>query len=517
MSYCIYLRKSRKDLEAEQAGQGETLARHERTLLSLARQRNLIIGNIYREIVSGESIAARPMMQKLLKEVESGIWDGVLVMEIERLARGDTIDQGTVQRAFQYSNTYIITPQKTYDPSNEFDEEYFEFGLFMSRREYKTIKRRMQAGRYAAAKEGKWPFNAAPYGYRRVKIQNEKGWTLAFDDSEASVGRMIFSMFTGADRKGITIIRRYLNQHGIKPRKGNLWTDSSIRGILSNPAYDGKVAIGRRKVVPAIEDGLPVKTRPRADDYAIYEGRHPSLISHAVFSEAQSYLGHGTPKLPESYGVKNPLAGMIICKECGKRMQRRPATSPDIKNGAKYDMLICKSEDCPTVGSPLALVERELIRALEDWVTGYELKEELPESHVPELEQLLENARQEHDTLENQKSRLYDLLEQGIYDSETFLTRSRSLQDRLEESQAGILHLEQELESARKIQANITGFLPACKDLLSCYWSLDVSDRNKALKILIDSVDYRKTSRNKKGEAEKASFELTIKPRIPRI
>ena len=148
MSYCIYLRKSRKDLEAEQTGQGETLARHERTLLSLAKQRNLIIGNIYREIVSGESIAARPMMQKLLKEVESGIWDGVLVMEIERLARGDTIDQGTVQRAFQYSNTYIITPQKTYDPSNEFDEEYFEFGLFMSRREYKTIKRRMQAGRY---------------------------------------------------------------------------------------------------------------------------------------------------------------------------------------------------------------------------------------------------------------------------------------------------------------------------------------------------------------------------------
>lgn len=517
MSYCIYLRKSRKDLEAEQAGQGETLARHERTLLSLARQRNLIIGNIYREIVSGESIAARPVMQKLLKEVESGIWDGVLVMEIERLARGDTIDQGTVQRAFQYSNTYIITPQKTYDPSNEFDEEYFEFGLFMSRREYKTIKRRMQAGRYAAAKEGKWPFNAAPYGYRRVKIQNEKGWTLAFDDSEASVGRMIFSMFTGADRKGITIIRRYLNQHGIKPRKGNLWTDSSIRGILSNPAYDGKVAIGRRKVVPAIEDGLPVKTRPRADDYAIYEGLHPSLISHAVFSEAQSYLGHGTPKLPESYGVKNPLAGMIICKECGKRMQRRPATSPDTKNGAKYDMLICKSEDCPTVGSPLALVERELIRALEDWVTGYELKEELPESHVPELEQLLENAKQEHDTLEKQKSRLYDLLEQGIYDSETFLTRSRSLQDRLEESQAGIFHLEQQLESERKIQANITGFLPACKDLLSCYWSLDVSDRNKALKILIDSVEYRKTSRNKKGEAEKASFELTIRPRIPRI
>ena len=136
MSYCIYLRKSRKDLEAEQHGEGETLARHERALLSLAKKNNLIISSIYREVVSGETIAARPVMQQLLHEVEQNLWDGVLVMEVERLARGDTIDQGVVQRAFQYSSTLIITPSKTYDPANEFDEEYFEFGLFMSRREW---------------------------------------------------------------------------------------------------------------------------------------------------------------------------------------------------------------------------------------------------------------------------------------------------------------------------------------------------------------------------------------------
>lgn len=43
--------------------------------------------------MSGETIAARPVMQQLLHEVEQNLWDGVLVMEVERLARGDTIDQ----------------------------------------------------------------------------------------------------------------------------------------------------------------------------------------------------------------------------------------------------------------------------------------------------------------------------------------------------------------------------------------------------------------------------------------
>ena len=89
---CLYLRKSRADREAEARGEGETLARHERILLDLAKSRGYNVGAIYKEIVSGETISARPVMQQVLHEVEAGMWDGVLVVEVERLARGDTID-----------------------------------------------------------------------------------------------------------------------------------------------------------------------------------------------------------------------------------------------------------------------------------------------------------------------------------------------------------------------------------------------------------------------------------------
>ena len=149
MAYCIYLRKSRADIELEEKGEGETLARHRKILETLAKKHNYEIGKIYSEIVSGESIALRPEMQNLLYDLEHGLWQGVLVMEIERLARGDTIDQGIIARVFRESGTKIITPNKIYDVENEFDEEYFEFSLFMSRREYKTINRRIQRGRIA--------------------------------------------------------------------------------------------------------------------------------------------------------------------------------------------------------------------------------------------------------------------------------------------------------------------------------------------------------------------------------
>lgn len=78
-------------------------------------------------------------------KVDICMWDGCLVMDVDRLARISRSGAGTaciflLKHKDRYSN-------KTYDPANEYDNEYFEFSLFMSRREYATIKRRMQRGR----------------------------------------------------------------------------------------------------------------------------------------------------------------------------------------------------------------------------------------------------------------------------------------------------------------------------------------------------------------------------------
>ena len=84
--YAMYLRKSRADIELEAIGEMETLARHEKVLLDIAKKLKLPVTKIYKEIVSGETIEARPVVQQLIDEVERGLWTGVLVMEIERLA-----------------------------------------------------------------------------------------------------------------------------------------------------------------------------------------------------------------------------------------------------------------------------------------------------------------------------------------------------------------------------------------------------------------------------------------------
>ena len=73
-AYAMYLRKSRKDAVGESVE--ETLARHEQRLQQLAQQQGLVIGTVYREVVSGDSIAARPEMQRLLQAVQRGQYQG---------------------------------------------------------------------------------------------------------------------------------------------------------------------------------------------------------------------------------------------------------------------------------------------------------------------------------------------------------------------------------------------------------------------------------------------------------
>lgn len=320
--YYAYLRKSREDLELEKIKKHDTLKQHEKFIKDLANTLGVKISKTFKEVVSGESIQDRPEMQKLLKEVETGIIDGVLVVEVERLTRGDSKDQGTVTQTFKYSNTKIITLNKIYDPSSEEDEEYFEFGLFMSRREYKTINRRLQRGRMASVLDGKYCGSKPPFGYKKIKLQG-KGYTLEPIEEEASIIKLIFQK--RADGVGFNIICNWLNTLDIKPSKSDVWTSATIRDIISNPIYIGKIRWNNSKTIRMVVDGKIMKKRQiqNKENIILVEGLHKAIIDEKTFNLANNIKtdGHSTKK---GLDLQNPLAGIVRCANCGRVFVRRP-------------------------------------------------------------------------------------------------------------------------------------------------------------------------------------------------
>lgn len=527
MQYCIYLRKSRADLEAESRGEGETLARHERVLLDLANKHSLPITEIYKEVVSGETIAARPVMQHLLSQVGQGMWEGVLVMEVERLARGDTVDQGIVSQAFKYSNTKIITPMKVYDPNNEFDEEYFEFGLFMSRREYKVINRRLQRGRIESVKEGKYVGSITPYGYIRKKIEKQKGYTLEINPEQADIVKMIFELYTKGElqdngtlkRLGVALIVRKLNDMKIPPMNGDVWVPGTLQNMLRNPVYIGKIRWNARPTVKKIIDGQMKKERPRAkkNDWILCDGLHEAIIDEETWNIAQSLLAKNDSRpCPSKQTIKNPLSGLVICGLCGRRLVRRPYSN-------KYpETLMCPSTACSNISSQLSYVEERLYDALLNWLDEYKMsweteKENNPSSNI-QLEvkkKSIKKLEAEIENLEKQMNNLHDLLEQGVYSIDKFNERSKILSEKMCETKAKLKTFTKEIDLEEAKEINKAVIIPKIEKVLEVYkLTDDPALKNELLKEIVDKAVYVKTVSGR-WSGKPDEFDLVIYPKSP--
>lgn len=484
--YAMYLRKSRKDNEIPGMTAEQVLSRHETTLTELASSRGYKIEKIYREVVSGETIAARPRMQELLAEVEHGVYEGVLVVEIERLARGNSIDQGIVSQTFMYSGTLIITPSKIYDPSNEMDEEFFEFGLFMSRREYKTINRRLQAGKAASHREGKYVGGIAPYGYDRVKLQGQKGWTLT-PNADAETVKLIFELYTrDENRMGCIKICSFLDSLGIKPVKADKWAFSCIRNILRNETYTGKIVHGKYSADKKIIDGKVYRKRDFHKEYTLYDGVHEAIISEETFAKAARYLDLN-PGNPAHDAIANPLAGLLVCGKCGRRMERR---TPSKVQPKAY--ILCRHK-CGNVGSPLDIIEKRVYDAIVKWVK--DIKLEIPQSVKPCLNtSAIEQLSKEINRVEQQIDKLYDFLEQGVYDVATYNERRFKLKATLNNLKQQSYNLINEDKINMEKYTKKLNQLPQAEYLISAYDTLDAAEKNKILRELFSKIVYTKTT-----------------------
>ena len=475
-SVAIYLRKSRDE---ENESRDETLARHEKLLLEYCDRNNLHIKKIYKEVVSGESIAARLEMQRLLLDINSGKYDGVVCIEIERLSRGNQIDQAEILEVFKKTGTKIYTLNKIYDFSsdNEIDEEFFEFGLFMSRREYKVICRRLARGRAASLLEGYYTGSLLPYGFN--KERRGKGFVLIPNEEEARIVRLIFDMYVNGS--GISDIAHYLDENGLRPRKASVFCTSRIRNILKNRTYIGELRITNKKI---------------SEEWT--QGKHEPLIDPGIFNQAQERLKSGESRIVRDMTPRNPLTGLVKCSECGKSMT--------IQNNKGIYYLKCKGFNCNTVSSRLDLIEKQIISELKDELQGFkyyldnqaEEDRRQAESRNNEIKILIQAIQKKEKALDT----CCELLEDGVYTREQYFKRINIINEDLEALQSNLASLKSiSDDKSEEIRTKV----PILEKCLEKYYDLDIPGRNTVLKSLIEKIIYKRTDSSKR-----APFNLKI-------
>lgn len=512
----LYSRKSQTDdqlLTVE-----ETLAKHEQMLDDWTEQNLSDMGKIpeanrYREVVSGETIDKRPKFLEVLRRIESPKIKAILCVDPQRLSRGSLKDIGRLVELLRYSNTIVITRQYAYDLRDDRDRESFERELMRGNEYLEYYKRIQQNGRLLSVQNGNYIAQSPPYGYKKVQYKEgkQKCFTLEPIPEEAAVVKMVFEMYR--DGIGMQRIAYKLNEMHIPSAKGGKWSREVLQTMLSNVHYLGKVKWNWRPTVKKIEDGEVVVSRPRAEEYLIYEGKQPAIIDQELWDAVQEIRGK-IPRNPKNKNGFNPLAGLMFC-ECGRAVSARTFKNRGVEYCAPR-FLCSQQKECGNASATMEEIMNEVIKVLEATIEDFEIRIEKGTD---------DSAQIHHQMVARLEKRLRELQELEIaqWDAKTKGGMPDHVFQKLNgDTVAEIAEVQQALCTARgstpepiNLQERVTTFRAALDALLNP--DAPVKEKNKLLKACIERITYSRKRVGNNGhpkKGEETPIRLNFKLRV---
>ncbi|CEG25963.1 recombinase family protein [Bacillus sp. B-jedd] len=511
MRLLVYLRKSRSDVEEERKAAAEgreydTLARHRRNLMDvIKREGHILVEPPYEELVSGDSIIERPEVQKMLNRMDEGDIDGVLVIDIDRLGRGDMYDSGILDRAFRYNNIKLITPTEIYDPEEENWELVFGVKSLVARQELKSINKRLQGGRRDKAKMGRSISKKPPYGYLR-----DENLKLYPDPDTAWVIQKIFEMTVKGN--GRQAIAKKLDEWSVAPpdTNRNHWSPSTITAIVKNEVYIGKIIWG--KITYLKRGGQYTRRKMKPEEWIVKDEAHEPLVTKELFDAANAaHSGRFRPSTKANNVLSNPLAGILKCELCGYTMLYQP------RKDRPNSMIYCTKAQCrgKQKGAMLYLVENRILVSLEQYIKEFEIPKQQDAKNNSSIiqfqEKALDKKKKEIAEANKQKSALHDFLEKGVYDINTFMERQKVLVDRIEKLKDETRLIVEDMEKEKFREKNTKQFIPLVKSVLTAYRETDdIEKKNRLLKSVLE----RATFLRKKEWTKIDQFVIQLYPKI---
>nr|WP_236587811.1 recombinase family protein [Tumebacillus amylolyticus] len=334
---------------------------------------------------------------------------------------------------------------------------------------------------------------SVPYGYR----YNEQTQRLDIEPEQAQVVRSIFSLYT-KQKLGYQAIAKHIEKLEIPTATGRAkWHPEVIHRLLQKSVYIGQVQFRKTER----KNGKLIQ-RPK-DEWIVVENAHEPIINREVWLACQKRMGKQNEKLPVN---KNhtpwELTSLIICGECGKKMQRQFTTQQyQKKNGENsiYEKEFLRCE-CG-VYVKYREVENRLLEVMERIsLDGKQLNEQLATSllrhetdHALPHVDMLEQIEQEIELLRKKLARSYDLVVEGVFSSKEFEKRRDQYQAKLQikEQKAALMRKEHEqsIQDQEQSQNALYDLRTPPSNLMQAYEMIKHRElRNRLLRICFEQI-----------------------------
>jgi site-specific DNA recombinase len=336
--------------------------------------------HVFRDDGYSGAVLARPGLDRLRDAVKGREIDRILVTAPDRLAR-NYVHQMVLLEEWTRAGcaTEFLDRPMSDDPH---DQLLLQIRGAVAEYERTLIAERMRRGRLTKLRAGTLlPWTYPPYGYRVSPDRPRDPRGVALDPAEAAIVAELFAMYR---EPGVSLMQltARLDARGVPTPSGTpRWSCATVRGILRNPAYTGRVyaqrtrsraPLHRRSATHPI--GHPSCTAvPQPAERWILVGQVPAVVSQAQFEEVQAKLATN-----RVFAARNNTAhryllrALVSCGVCGLACsgQTRGRYAYYVCNGKRQSTYSRQLTCCPARRTPVgqldALVWQDLCALLSE-------------------------------------------------------------------------------------------------------------------------------------------------------
>lgn len=266
----------------------------------------------------------RPSFKKMLSDIDEGKINLVIVKDLSRFGR-NYVEAGMYVQRFTDSNIRFIAADDNYDSLVNSDDLLFPIKNVVNEMYARDVSKKTKAAKKAKARDGQFIGSKAPFGY---KIDPNDRHHLIVDEPAAQVVKRIFRLASEGvgynkmakifrEEKVLTPIA-YFNLNNPDYFKSDYWRKefdwhvTSIRAILNNEVYLGKLVYGkqRNKSMKSKEKVLNPK-----EDWIVVENCHEPIITQELWDTVHKILN--AKHRPAKAGEVQMFAGLLYCSDCG--------------------------------------------------------------------------------------------------------------------------------------------------------------------------------------------------------
>jgi site-specific DNA recombinase len=383
MKIAAYIRVS----TIEQAEEGYSIPAQRSRLEAYAHSQGWEIVKWY--VDDGESAKDlnRTDLTRMLKDIEMGIFDCVLVYRLDRLTRS-VMDLYTLLHKFDEYNVKFKSATEVFDTTTAMGRLFITIVSALASWERENLGERVSMGMQQKAKEGKWTVSTPPLGY------DSKDSVLIINPSEAAIVKEVFSLYLSG--MGMHKIARNLNERGLYTKKGKPWAQSTIQYILTNPIYHGTTRYNYRL---------------NTENYFEVDGVVPVIISDEEYQLTQQMIQNRRTAHPRQATSKFLFSKVLKCARCGKTLVGKSSST---KRGEKvyysYNYY-CPNRSRSLCDLPLinqTLFEQKFINMIAQWDAYHDANEILQSEVAATVEdhtEAIQTLEKELKEIETRRSR----------------------------------------------------------------------------------------------------------------